>query len=174
VSCLCASIKASHGEEDEEPEDKSATDDSNSSQKYTYNVVDDDPASRAVAVAFATRLLANTVGDEEICESSVESCIESSVESSVESCIESCIESSVESCIESSVESTMLDDAKEKEKDEKTTNDKTFFRGEKRVANAFVKTSLGVSLRFPSYRKGLTAIHDGHITPFSKEIYDVL
>ena len=37
---------------------------------------------------------------------------------------------------------------------------------EKRVSNARIKSSLGVQLRFPSYREGLAAIHAGDKTPF--------
>jgi hypothetical protein len=37
---------------------------------------------------------------------------------------------------------------------------------EKRVRNAKVREQLGVGLRFPSYREGLRAIHEGHIEPF--------
>ena len=37
---------------------------------------------------------------------------------------------------------------------------------EKRVMNALIKEELGVSLKFPSYREGLRAIHAGDVRPF--------
>lgn len=37
---------------------------------------------------------------------------------------------------------------------------------EKRVANGLIKKELGVSLDFPTYREGLTAIHKRNLTPF--------
>lgn len=52
--------------------------------------------------------------------------------------------------------------------------EKNAFRGEKRVVNALVKTSLCVELTFPSYRKGLSAIHKGETTPFAEDILDIL
>ncbi len=37
---------------------------------------------------------------------------------------------------------------------------------EKRVSNRMLKEQLGVTLRFPTYREGLRAIHEGDQTPF--------
>lgn len=39
-------------------------------------------------------------------------------------------------------------------------------RGDKRVSNSKIKSQLGVTLNFPSYRQGLSAIHEGDIRPF--------
>lgn len=41
-------------------------------------------------------------------------------------------------------------------------------RGEKRVRNARIKDELGVTLLYPTYREGLTAIADGDRTPFQE------
>ena len=40
------------------------------------------------------------------------------------------------------------------------------FIEEKRVSNRTLKGQLGVTLRFPTYREGLHAIHEGDQTPF--------
>ena len=41
-------------------------------------------------------------------------------------------------------------------------------RGEKRVRNARIKNELGVTLLYPTYREGLTAIAEGDRTPFQE------
>ena len=40
-------------------------------------------------------------------------------------------------------------------------------RDEKRVCNKKMKELLGVGLKFPTFREGLEAIHQGDTTPFS-------
>ena len=41
-----------------------------------------------------------------------------------------------------------------------------FVMDEKRVSNQLLRTRLGVTLRFPTYREGMQGIHEGNQTPF--------
>ena len=45
---------------------------------------------------------------------------------------------------------------------------------EKRVFNAVMKDTLGVELKYPTYKEGLKAISDGEIFPFNPEVLEVL
>jgi hypothetical protein len=43
---------------------------------------------------------------------------------------------------------------------------RSFYEGSRRIANARIKSELGVKLRYPTYREGLASLLPGHsMTP---------
>jgi len=117
VNVLCASMSASA---ETTSSSFSSSTSSSSSSMVIYNVVDDEPAPREDAAAFARVLLGLEPGGV------------------------------------GGMDAGGMDAGAEGA------------RGEKRVRNARIKDELGVTLLYPTYREGLTAIADGDRTPFQE------
>ena len=144
VAMLCASI--SRADRDADP-----------TRIRTYNAVDDAPAPRAVALAFAEALLADARGGEATADAA-------SVSRGATDSTDSAKGPARVPDGASRVATPPVAGAA------RVKND----RGEKRVRNDRAKTELGVELAFPTYAEGLAAIADGDTSPFSDALLDVL
>lgn len=105
-----------------------------------YNVVDDNPASRAEVMAFAAKLLelpsdTASIDDDRQASAAAQAAI-----------------------VETAITSASIHG--------KVTRKPDSQRTEKRVSNKKVKAELCVTLDFPSYVEGLSAIHHGDKRPF--------
>lgn len=119
-----------------------------------YNVVDDVPASRAEALAFASSLLLQHTGQ------NVQHSVAYDAQNSVQPETGASNRNRAQLNSHASKFSSMATGSINMQG---ASGDK---RGEKRVSNQKLKAELGVSLDFPSYREGLAAIHAGCMQPF--------
>ena len=126
----------------------------------TYNAADDAPAPRAVALAFAEALLAETRGDGATADAA---CVSGGAEKTTQT------DSIGPSANGPEPEPQPLPDGASIAR-ARAKND----RGEKRVRNDRAKTELGVAFAFPTYKEGLAAVADGDPSPFSDATLDVL
>ena len=126
----------------------------------TYNAADDAPAPRAVALAFAEALLAETRGDGATADAA---CVSGGAEKTTQT------DSIGPSANGPEPEPQPLPDGASIAR-APAKND----RGEKRVRNDRAKTELGVAFAFPTYAEGLAAIANGDTSPFSDALLDVL
>ena len=109
-----------------------------------YNIVDDNPASRAEALAYAGELLSRqTEGNKQI-KTGIHPQAADSVRSDAE---------------QSSTSTSRVTCAADKCNG--TVQDEPSIPGEKRVSNSKIKTELGYCFKYPSYQEGLTAIYTG-------------
>lgn len=118
-----------------------------------YNVVDDLPASRAEAVAFAKQLLLQTQQNPQL-----------DIDCQAETALKSDI--SRDTSRRSMSGSSLANRPMAAGIDTAELQINTSIRGEKRVSNQKVKAELGVCLDFPSFIEGLTALHAGCMQPF--------
>lgn len=118
-----------------------------------YNVVDDDPASRATVMAFAAKLLqtqqTSALGD---CDTSADYDAANLLQ---EGSLPDVVETRQQSQIGAETGATDISEVA-------TCGSRT----EKRVGNGKVKAEFSFALEFPSYREGLAAIHAGNRCPF--------
>ena len=124
-----------------------------------YNVVDDNPASRAEVMAFAAKLLGHPSALSVFGEHNAD-CQQTSGGQDSPGASATATDSNSEMPAVQAIDGVMLDN--------KTTEQRSVSkRAEKRVRNSKVKSELGLTWEFPSYVEGLSAIHKGDRRPFA-------
>lgn len=118
-----------------------------------YNVVDDDPASRATVMAFAAKLLQT----QQI--SALGGC-DTSGDGDAANLLQ---EGSFPDVVKIRQQSRLGAETGATDISQVATHGS---RAEKRVGNGKVKAEFSFALEFPSYREGLAAIHAGNRCPF--------
>ena len=111
-----------------------------------YNVVDDNPAGRAVVMSFAASLL--------------------EAELSAQADSAGLLRKSSAATSQSKAASNRNIEGFGKAGNNATNGDQSSSLAEKRVSNHKIKTELSMELGFPSYLEGLTAIQQGDKRPF--------
>lgn len=125
-----------------------------------YNIVDDNPASRAEVMAFAAKLLGPPL-DVSVSDKHNADCHQQRLDSP-----DSADASATATGSDSGVAAVQADSGVTLS-NEITKHRSISKRAEKRVSNSKVKTELGLTWEFPSYVEGLSAIHKGDRRPFA-------